>query len=72
MKNRKPFFAEAHTEKRSFSTLSEAVDWVNRILADSGYTGIEAETNGEFVEFRAVKDGRSWDAAIIEDLSFDD
>ena len=66
---KKPFFAEAHTAKRSFANLNDAIEWVKETLAQAGYDGIEAAPNGEFYEFWAKKDGEFCYAAIIEDRS---
>ena len=72
MMKRKNFFAETDTKKRSFYTLAEAKAWVEDTLTALGYTNIQAEQNGEFTEYLATKGGKVWDAAIIEDTSFDD
>ena len=79
---KKKYFAETDNQKRSFSNLTEAVNWVKNILIEAGYSGISMTVDSdpldslegigsdwEFVEFYAVKDGGLWSAAIIENLA---
>lgn len=79
---KKKYFAETDSKKRSFSNLTEAVNWVKNILIEAGYSGISMTVDSdpldspegigsdwEFMEFSAVKDGGLRSAAIIENLA---